>query len=151
MTIPGELLPPKSEKSMDDLLLNFRLNISLYAPRPASHHTSARTYLSPSLLAAKHVCVRRDGTKGPLQRPYSGPYAVLTPGDKTFLIDIGGRAERSRSHQASVFSIHFNRSYWLNLFHVVTLQPNRVIPHAIHQTQAPPLSISKLCPPMRYQ
>ena len=38
--------------------------------------------------------VRRHGTKGPLQRPYSSPYAVLTPGDKTFLIDIGGRAER---------------------------------------------------------
>ena len=94
LTIPGELVPPKSAKSMDDLLLNFRLNILLYAPLPASHHTSARPYLSPSLLAAKHVYVRRDGTKGPLQRPYSGPYAVLTPGDKTFLIDIGGRSER---------------------------------------------------------
>ncbi|KAK3705856.1 hypothetical protein RRG08_058937 [Elysia crispata] len=104
LTIPGELVPPKSAKSMDDLLLNFRLNIPLYAPRPASHHTSARPYLSPSLLAAKHVYVRRDGTKGPLQRPYSGPYAVLTPGDKTFLIDIGGRAERiCRTHLASVF------------------------------------------------
>ena len=94
LTIPGELVPPKSAKSMDDLLLNFRLNIPLYAPRPASHHTSARPYLSPSLLAAKHVYVRRDGTKGPLQRPYSGPYAVLTSGDKAFLIDFGGRAER---------------------------------------------------------
>ena len=94
MTIPGELVPPKSAKSMDDLLLNFRLNIPLYGPHPASHHTSARTYLSLSLLAANHVYVRRDGTKGPLQRPYLGPYAVLTPGDKTFLIDIGGRAER---------------------------------------------------------
>ncbi|KAK3770375.1 hypothetical protein RRG08_036126 [Elysia crispata] len=93
LTIPGELVPPKSAKPMDDLLLNFRLNIPLYAPHTASHHTSARTYLSPSLLAAKHVYVRRDGTKGPLQRPYSGPYTVLTPGDKTFLIDIGGRAE----------------------------------------------------------
>ena len=97
LTIPGELVPPKSAKPMDDLLLNFRLNIPLYAPRPASHHTSARPYLSPSLLAAKHVYVRRDGTTGPLQRPYSGPYAgpyaVLTSGDKTFLIDIGGRAK----------------------------------------------------------
>ncbi|KAK3704304.1 hypothetical protein RRG08_035960 [Elysia crispata] len=48
----------------------------------------------PIFIAAKHVYVRRDGTKGPLQKPYSGRYAVLTPGDKTFLIDIGGRAER---------------------------------------------------------
>ncbi|KAK3760561.1 hypothetical protein RRG08_022844 [Elysia crispata] len=52
-------------------------------------------YSSAELIyAAKHVYVRRHGTKGPLQRPYSSPYAVLTPGDKTFLIDIGGRAER---------------------------------------------------------
>ena len=94
LPIPGELVPPKSAKSMDDLLLNFRFNIPFYAPRLASHHTSARPYLSPSLLAAKHVYVRRDGTKRPLQRPYLGPYAVLTPGDKTFLIDIGGRAEQ---------------------------------------------------------
>ena len=28
-----------------------------------------------------------------LQRPYSGPNAVLTPGDKTFLMDIGSHAE----------------------------------------------------------
>ena len=94
LIILSELVPPKSAKSMDDLLLNFRLNTPLYAPRPASHHTFTRPYLSPSLSAAKHVYIQRDGTKGPLQRPYSDPYAVLTPEDKTFLIDIGGRAER---------------------------------------------------------
>ena len=32
--------------------------------------------------------------KTPLQRPYSGPYTVLAPGEKTFLVDMGGRAER---------------------------------------------------------
>ena len=58
LIIPGEQIPSKSAKSMHDLLLNFRLNIPLYAPRPASHHTSARPYLSPSLSAAKHVYVR---------------------------------------------------------------------------------------------
>ena len=96
---------------MDDLLLNFRLNIPLYAPRLASHHTSARPYLSPSLLATKHVYVRGDGTKGPLQRPYLGPYAVLTPGDKTFLIDIGGSAERISVYRIKQhFSIHFGHT-----------------------------------------
>ena len=93
LPIPGELVLSKSAKSMDDLLLNFRLNILLYAPCPASHHTSALPYLSPSLSAAKHAYVQRNGTKGSLQRPYSGPYAV-TPGNKTFLRDIGSRTER---------------------------------------------------------
>ena len=72
---------------------SLRLNIPLYAPRPALHHSSAVLYLSPSLSPAKHVYVQRDGTKGPLERPYSGPYVVLNPGDKTFLTNIGGRAE----------------------------------------------------------
>ena len=40
-------------------------------------------------MTAKYVYVRRDGTKGSLQRPYTGPYAVLTPGDKTFLWTLG--------------------------------------------------------------
>ena len=76
MTIPGELVPPKSAKSMDDLLLYLMLNVPLYAPRPASHHTPALPYLSSSLSAAKHVYIRQDGTKGPLQKPYSSPCAV---------------------------------------------------------------------------
>ena len=103
--------------------------------------------LSPSLSAAKHVYiyVRRDRTKGPLKRPYSGPYAVLTPGNKTCLTDIGGRAE-SISVDRIKPGIHLNQSCWLNLLHMVTLQPNRVISRAvIDQTQAPPLSISKPC------
>ena len=45
-------------------------------------------------MTATYVYVRRDGTKGSLQRPNTGPYAVLTPGDKTFLLDIGGHTER---------------------------------------------------------
>ena len=102
---------------MDDLLLNFRLNIPLYEPHPASHHTSAVPYLSPSLSAAKHVYVRRDGTNSPLQRPYSGPHTVLTPGYKTFLIYIGIHAECISVDRIkpAFFFIHFNRSYWLNL------------------------------------
>ncbi|KAK3792218.1 hypothetical protein RRG08_035975 [Elysia crispata] len=65
-------------------------------PKEDLGYSSAELVYSEPLTisAAKHVYVRRDGTKGPLQRPYSDPYAVLTPGDKTFLTDIGGRAER---------------------------------------------------------
>ena len=73
LTIPGELVPPKSAKSMDDLPLSFRLNILLCAPRPASHHTSALPYLSPSLSAAKHVY-----DKMALKVHYRGLIQVLT-------------------------------------------------------------------------
>ena len=74
LTIPGELVPPKSTKSMDDLQLNFRLNIPLYAPRPASHHTSAGPYLSPSLSAANMCTSDEMALKG----RYRGLIRVLT-------------------------------------------------------------------------
>ena len=50
--------------------------------------------MPPSLLTAKYVYIRIDTVKNPLQRPYSGPYSVLAPGEKTFLVDMGGREER---------------------------------------------------------
>ena len=37
--------------------------------------------------------IRRDGYQGPLQQPYVGPYRVITPGDKSFLVMIGNREE----------------------------------------------------------
>lgn len=38
--------------------------------------------------------MRHDAYRGPLRRPYDGPFPVLEPGEKDFLIDLGGRAER---------------------------------------------------------
>ncbi|GFN76419.1 Pol polyprotein [Plakobranchus ocellatus] len=50
--------------------------------------------MPPSLLTAKYVYKRTDTVKTPLQRPYTGPYTVLASGEKTLLVDMGGRAER---------------------------------------------------------
>ncbi|RUS87997.1 hypothetical protein EGW08_004275 [Elysia chlorotica] len=72
----------------------FRAKTQLLKPRPTVHHSKPHTYLPPSLLTAKYVYIRTDTVKTPLQRPYSGPYTVLAPGEKTFLVDMGGRAER---------------------------------------------------------
>ena len=95
LTVPGEFIPPWfTNDPAQESPLKFRGNIPTNFPRPASSHSSTATFVPPSLMTAKYVYVRRDGTKGLLQRPYTGPYAVLTPGDKTFLLDIGGRTER---------------------------------------------------------
>ena len=52
--------------------------------------TTPKPYLALSLSSAKQVYVRRDGINRRLQRPYTGPYVVLTSDDKTLLLDIGG-------------------------------------------------------------
>jgi hypothetical protein len=42
---------------------------------------------------AKLVYVRRGGCGPPLAPAYSGPYRVICPGNKYFLIEVGGRQE----------------------------------------------------------
>lgn len=95
LTIPGEMIPSNSQPwSATDFLSSFRSNTHLHTPRPTAHHSNPGTSLPSSLLTAKYVYIRTDAVKSPLQRPYTGPYTVLVPGDKTFLVDIGGRTER---------------------------------------------------------
>ncbi|GFR64776.1 transposon Ty3-G Gag-Pol polyprotein [Elysia marginata] len=95
LTVPGEFTASQASPwSATDFLTAFRAKRQLLTPRPTVHHSKQHTYLPPSLLTAKYVYIRTDTVKTPLQRPYSGPYTVLAPGEKTFLVDMGGRAER---------------------------------------------------------
>ncbi|GFN91210.1 Pol polyprotein [Plakobranchus ocellatus] len=95
LTVPGEFTPfLASPWSATEFLTAFRAKTQLLKPRPTIHHSKPHTYLPPSLLTAKYVYKRTDTVKTPLQRPYTGPYTVLAPGEKTFLVDMGGRAER---------------------------------------------------------
>jgi hypothetical protein len=45
------------------------------------------------LQKAKLVYVKRGGCGPPLMPAYSGPYRVIPPGNKYFLIEVGGRQE----------------------------------------------------------
>lgn len=95
LTVPGELLPSETSAwSATDFLTTFRAKALFTKPRPSIHHSNPVTYFPPSLLKAKYVYIRTDTVKSSLQRPYTGPYMVLAPGEKSFLLDMGGRTER---------------------------------------------------------
>ncbi|GFN84856.1 Pol polyprotein [Plakobranchus ocellatus] len=106
LTVPGGFTPSQTLPwSATEFLTAFRAKTQLLKPRPTIHHSKPHTYLPLSLLTAKYVNIRTDTVTTPLQRPYTGPYTVLEPGEKTFLVDIGGRAERisiDRLKQAQV-------------------------------------------------
>ena len=40
-----------------------------------------------------HVFIRYDGVKSPLQRPYDGPYRVITRNDKFFTLSVKGKLD----------------------------------------------------------
>ena len=51
------------------------------------------TSVPRNLQQAKYVFIRRDAHRTPLQRPYEGPFKVIQPGSKTFIVDVGGKNE----------------------------------------------------------
>ena len=65
-----------------------------FIPLPTSHHCLPQVHIPPDLRAAGYVFIRHDAHRGPLQPPYDGPYWVVEAGDKTFVMDIGGRLDR---------------------------------------------------------
>ena len=61
---------------------------------------------------------RKDSHKNPLQRTYDGPYRILSNGQITFLVDLGGRLE--------VISLdHLKAVYIDSDFPVPVAQPKR--------------------------
>ncbi|KAK3740023.1 hypothetical protein RRG08_005294 [Elysia crispata] len=91
LTVPGEFVNPNSRLHSSNNL--FHPLAERFAPIPTSHHGLSTPSIPPSLKNACFVFVRRDCHRGPLQRPYDGPYRVITPGPKTFRVMIGRREE----------------------------------------------------------
>lgn len=49
--------------------------------------------MHPDLASASHAFVRVDHAKPPLTPAYTGPYKILTRGEKTVTLDFKGRRE----------------------------------------------------------
>ena len=62
-------------------------------PPPPTHHSSLTSYYPPSLGHTGFVYVRIDKHKTPLQRPYEGPYRIISTSEKFFTLDVNGRTE----------------------------------------------------------
>ena len=94
LTVPGDFVGTSTDSSDPALLLGqLREEVQQLQPVPTSQHGLEPTHVPEDIKTADYVFVRRDGHKGPLQRPYSGPYKVVESGDKTFRIDVGGRED----------------------------------------------------------
>ena len=77
LTVPGEFVNPNLRLHSSNNL--FHSLAERFAPIPTSHHGLSTPSIPPSLKNARFVFVRRDCHRGPLQRPYDGPYRVITP------------------------------------------------------------------------
>ena len=94
LTVPGDFVAnPTTQSDHNEHLERLREQVRSLAPVPTSQHGTRRSSVPTSLQKTKFVFIRRDAHRSPLQCPYEGPFKVIQPGPKTFLVDIGGRAE----------------------------------------------------------
>ena len=94
LRVPGDFVPntttPWSAAQQRTALLD---SAKVFAPIPTSQHGLPQPHIPASLWSAGYVFVRHDAHRGPFQPPYDGPFRVLEAGDKTFVVDMGGKPE----------------------------------------------------------
>ena len=95
LRIPGQFIPGAElgETSSNFFVQALADKMRSLRPAPSSHRPSSSlssVFLPPSLLRAKQVYIRHDAVRRPLQRPYDGPFDVITPGEKSFIVSRQG-------------------------------------------------------------
>lgn len=95
LRLPGEFLAPHPVRAVDnsaEFVKELRQHFETLRPVGGSRHGERKVFIFKDLATATHVFVRHDGPKKPLQRPYTGPYEVLSRTEKVFtLLMRGGR------------------------------------------------------------
>ena len=94
LRLPGEFFTSSSQPVTpnSDYITRLKQYMSSLRAVPPRHN-ARKSFIQSSLLSASHVFIRRDSVKKPLQQPYDGPYKVLSPSDKYFLLDVNGKHE----------------------------------------------------------
>jgi hypothetical protein len=91
------VLPGEVKDTLEENPLDFKNRLASEDPpqivQPRTYADVAAGHKEPSLQEAKMVYVRRGGQGPPLASCFIGPFRVLQPGDKFFIVDIGGRQE----------------------------------------------------------
>ena len=79
-------------------------------PPPVKNHSSQPTYMPNTLSSTGYVYVRVDGHRTPLQRPYTGPFRIISTSDKYFTLDINGRSDNVSIDRLKTAYVHVKQN-----------------------------------------
>lgn len=95
LCLPGEFIvaPPATDHVEDSTCLATQLRkyMAQLRPIPTSRHGQRSTFMFKELSSCSHVFLRDDSVRTSLKPPYTGPFKVVSRGDKTITITIGAR------------------------------------------------------------
>ena len=94
LALPGDfVIAAEDTLGNADFLRTLRADVAALRPIPTSRHGNQVVHVPTSLETAEYIFVRRDSHRGPLQRPYDGPFRVIERGNKTLRLDLGASGE----------------------------------------------------------
>ena len=97
LRLPGEFLQPTDRFTIEPdaaFLKQLQHTMRIIQPPAPEYHGNQRVYVPSNLSSTGYVYVRHDGYRQPLQRPYDGPYQIISTSDKYFTLSIKGRQEK---------------------------------------------------------
>jgi transposase InsO family protein len=93
LRLPGEFfrhIDARSLQPSEAFARKLQQDMRQALPPPPAHHSARASQVPANLSATGYVYVRKDRVRGPLERPYDGPYRIIATNDKFFTIDYTG-------------------------------------------------------------
>ena len=87
LRIPGEFFEPTTYRDVQTssaFLRGLQTSMNKALPLPVKNHSSQQTYMPNTLSSTGYVYVRVNGHRTQLQRPYTGPFRIISTSDKHF-------------------------------------------------------------------
>lgn len=91
--LPGEFFETCTEQQpSSDFVVQLRRHFQSMRTTETHHHTrTTPTFIPKKLASCSHVFVRHDAVRSPLQKPYDGPYEVVSRNSNKFVVLIKGK------------------------------------------------------------
>lgn len=133
LLLPGQFFNEPNKTSMDvEFITKLKQTMNDIRPRQPVYHDKPRFFVHPDLINAKHVFIRTDAHKTPLQAPYKGPFRVLRNGEKFFKIEINGKPDTvSIDRLKPAYLVHQSTDSTITSNHLTNNQPS-IVPSSIN-------------------
>ena len=93
LCLPGQLPgnTPTQQPTPHEFVQRLRTSMDQLQPIPTTYHSPPNTHVPKDLDATGKVYIRRDNHRAPLDRPYDGPYDIVSTNDKYYTLNINGK------------------------------------------------------------
>jgi cleavage and polyadenylation specificity factor subunit 1 len=96
LCLPGEAFSQHESRTCQPsalFLTSLQQSMRKLLPPAPLFHGGSPSFVPNNLSATGYVFVRRDSHKGPLQRPYTGPFKILRTNSKFFTVLVNGKSD----------------------------------------------------------